>query len=477
MSRTESFGLEVSKGFVAKILLMLVGFAGSIVFARVLGPAGYGAFHVVVALANILDNPISGLGIACKKRLSEHGPDAGAILTIGLAVTAGMGVFVGGVVLIVGPHLDYFDIENGPLYVAVAFFGIIFFKVVQPMVAGRGQFGTAVFLDSIRSFLTIPIQLALVLLGWGVAGMIYGLTVASLLTVPLALYVLDVRPAVPDKETARSIWSYAKFSVPSNFIGTAYGKIDILLLGAILGSGASGQYKIAMQLVLPGATLSMVMRSGLFAEVSSLSSRDEGVAEQVTNNVAFASVLAIPLFFGALAMPESIVVTVFGGDYRPAATLLVGLAAYQILQTQASQISSVIEGLDRPDLHLYIVAITLVTNVVLGVVLVRRFGAVGIVVATIVAEGVKFSWMTYLAKRYVEYEIFPTPVRCQLVAAIGMFVVVELLHRWMGVGSWFELLVIVGVGAAVYAVALVSLSDVFMYTAKSILADARKQYR
>jgi len=476
MSRAGSFGLEVSKGFLGKVLLMLVGFAGSIVFARVLGPVGYGAFHVVVALANVLDNPITGLGTACKKRISEHGQDAGAILTIGLVATSGLGLLVGGLILLVGPHLDYFEIENGPLYVAVAFFGIIFFKVVQPMVAGRGQFGTAVFLDSIRSFFTIPLQLALVLLGWGVTGMIAGLTVASLATVPIALYVLDVRPAMPDRETVRNIWEYAKFSVPSNFIGTAYGKVDILLLGAILGTGASGQYKIAMQLVLPGATLSMVMGSGLFAEVSSLASRDEEVAQQVTNNVAFASVLAIPLFFGALAMPESIVVTVFGSEYRPAAILLVGLAAYQILQTQSAQIMSVLEGLDHPDLKMYIVAVTLVTNVILGVILVRRFGAVGIVIATIVAEALKFSWVTYLARRHVTYEIFPTPVRHQFVAAIGMFAVVELLHRWLGVSSWFELLAIVGVGAVVYGTVLVSLSDIFMHTAKSILSDARKQY-
>ncbi|NHN58910.1 oligosaccharide flippase family protein [Halorussus sp. JP-T4] len=467
----------MSKGFVGKILLMLVGFAGSIVFARVLGPVGYGAFHVVVALTNVLDNPISGLGTACKKRISEHGQDAGAILTIGLAVTAGMGLLVGGLLLVVGPHFNYFDIENGPLYVTVAFFGIIFFKVLQPMVAGQGQFGTAVFLDSMRSFFTIPIQLVLIFLGWGIAGMVYGLTAASLLTVPITLYVLGVRPAMPDREAIRSIWEYAKFSVPSNFIGTAYGKVDILLLGAILGSGASGQYKIAMQLVLPGASLSMVMRSGLFTEVSSQSSRGEGIAQQVTNNVAFASVLAIPLFFGALAMPESIVVTIFGSEYRAAAPLLVGLAAYQILQTQSSQISSVLEGLDRPDLRMYIVAVTLVTNVVLGVILVRNLGTAGIVVATIIAEALKFSWMTYLARQHVKYEIFPTPVRYQFVAAIGMFVIVELLHRWWGVRSWFDLLAIVGAGAAIYAVVLILLSEIFMHTAKSILADAREQYR
>ena len=477
MSRTGSFGLEVSKGFVAKVLLMLVGFAGSIVFARILGPAGYGAYHVVVALANILDNPITGLGVACKKRISEHGHDAGAILTIGLVATAGIGLTIVTVVLTVGPRLDYFDIENGPLYAAIVLFGVVFFKVLQPMVAGRGQFGTAVFLDSIRSVFTIPLQLLLVILGLGVSGMVYGLTVASLLTVPLALYVLDVRPAIPDRETVRSIWSYARFSVPSNFVGTTYSRIDILLLGAILSSGASGQYKIAMQLVLPGALVSMVMGSGLFAEVSSLSSQGEKVAQQVTNNVAFASVFAIPLFFGALAMPESIVVTVFGSEYRAAATFLIGLGVYQILESQSKQIGSVLDGLDRPDLKLYIMGVTLTVNIILGVALIYQVGAIGVVIATVIAEAVKLVSMTYFARQHVKYDIFPNPVRYQFLAAIGMFVVVELLYRWWGVSSWFDLLAIVGIGAVIYGVALASLSDIFMHTAKSILADAREQYR
>lgn len=478
MSRTGSFGLEVSKGFVAKVLMLLIGFAGSIVFARVLGPAGYGAFHVVVAAANILDNPVSGLGRACKKRISEHDRDAGEILSVGLGATAILGASIGSLLLIVGPYVDYFEIENGSLFLAITFLGLIFFKIVQPMVAGRGQFGTAVFLDSLRSFFTIPLQIVFVVfLGLGVAGMVWGLVVATLLTVPIALYTLNVRPTVPDMETVVSVWKYAKFSIPSNFIGTAYSKIDILLLAAVLGAGASGQYKIAMQLVLPGAMISMVMGSGLFAEVSTLASQGEDVSQRVTNNIAFASFFAIPLFFGALAMPEAIVVTVFGKEYSEAAWLLVGLAVYQIVATQSTQVTSVVEGMDRPDIRLYIVALTLAVNIVLGVVLVYRIGAKGIVVATIVAEFIKFSSMTYFAKQHVNYEIIPSPMRWQFVSAAVMFVVVELLHRTWGVRSWFELLFIVGVGAVVYALLLVSLSDVFMHTAKSILADARKQYR
>lgn len=475
MSRSDGFGLEVSKGFAAKILLAVVGFLGSVVFARVLGPVEYGAFHVVVAVANILDNPISGIGAACKKRISEHGQDEGQILSIGLSVAAILGLVVGTAMLVIGPQLNYFEIGNGPFYVTVVFLALIFFKILQPLVAGKGQFGTAVVLDSVRSVLTIPLQLFLVFLGWGVAGMVYGLTVATLLTVPLGIYVLDVRPTVPRWDTVRSVWKFAKYSLPTGFVGTAYSRLDILLLGAVLGSGASGQYKVALQLVLPGAMLSMVMGSGLFAEVSALSSRGEEVATKVTNNVAFASLLTIPLFFGALAMPESIVVTVFGAEYRSAATLLVGLALYQVIAAQSNQIKSVVQGLDRPDIMFYIMAATLVTNLALGVPLVYEIGAMGAVIATVTAEAVKFVLMTFFARKRVPYEVLPAPVRYEILAGAVMFIVVDISHRMGGVSSWFELLAIVSLGALVYGVVLALASDIFLRTAKGIIADARNQ--
>ncbi|UIP01056.1 polysaccharide biosynthesis C-terminal domain-containing protein [Halobaculum sp. CBA1158] len=466
----------MSKGLVAKISLAVIGFLGSIVFARTLGPVGYGAFSVLVSVANILDNPVRGLGTACQKYIAEEGRSDGEILTIGLVGTTVLGGIVVAGLLIVGPRINYFDIENGPYYVAVVFVGLIFFKTLQPMVSGQGKFGTAVFLDSLRSLFTIPLQVALVLLGWGVGGMIYGLTAASLLTVPFSLRVLGVRPQLPSKQTVEDILSYSKYSISSSFVGSAYGQLDILLLGAVIGSGASGQYRIALQLALPGALLSMVMGSGLLAEVSSLASRGEEVAQQVTNNVSFTSLFAIPLFFGALAMPESIIVTVFGEAYRDAVPLLIGLAVYQILKTQSVQISSVLEGFGRPDLMLYLSTVTLVVNLGLGVLLIFQMGALGVVLATIVAEGTKLVLMTYYARREIPYNPFPPAIRYQVVAGVGMFLIIDLLHGFWGVSSWFELLGLVGVGAVLYGLFLVSLSDIFMDTARTIISDAQEQY-
>lgn len=476
MTQQNTFGLEVSRGFVAKLVLAAVGFAGSVVFARYLGPAAYGAFHVVVAAANVLDNPLTGFGEACKKRISERDVNREEIVGAGLSVALGGGALIAVSVAVAGPYVNPSVIDDIYRYIGLVLFSIALFKLVQPMIDGTGGFGTSVMLDALRSILTIPLQLVLVFLGWGVAGMVYGLSVASLLSVPVALVVLGVRPTFPTRETIGSLWSFAKFSIPKGFVGSAYHRVDILLLGIVLGSGAAGQYQIAYQLVLPGAFLAQIMGSGLFSEVSSLVSRQESTEQRITNNTAFASLFAVPILFGSLAMPNGLVVTVFGPKYRPAGILLVGLALYQLLATQSGQVSAVLSGYDRPDLNLTITTITLVTNVVLGLVLVYHLGAPGIVVATVFAEATKYGLLNYYARQFATYELVPQPLRYQFLAGFAMFLVVEPLHGWWGIRSALDLAGLVGVGAVVYAAVLLVLSDLLFVTVRGILRDASERY-
>lgn len=470
------FGVEVSKGFVAKILLAIAGFLGSVVFARVLGPEVYGAYAILLSLLHVLDNPITGFGQAYKKRISETDTDRGEIV--------GMGVLVGGAIVAViaaslylVADIPYIEVEHATTFLIILLGGVGGFLIFQPMIAGVGDFGTAIVIDMIRSFLTIPIQLALVLLGFELGGMVYGLAIASVLTVPVSLKVLGVYPTMPSWATVRSVWAFAKYSIPKGIVGTTYSNLDILIIGAVLTTGLSGQYKVAMNIVLPATFISAVMASGLFAEVSKLRSQDEDVTTVINLNVSFASFFAIPMFFGVLAMPESIVVTVYGPEYAQAGLILLGLAFYQIFNTQSSQLQSVISGLDRPDLGLYILSITLVLNIILGVYLALEIGVMGVVVATIIAEMATLGMLMYSVRRRVSYGFVPKTLRREIYSGILMFGVVYGFHELHPVSSWIDLLLIVGTGVVVYVGVMFLISSVFQETVKGIVRDIEQEYR
>lgn len=470
------FGVEISRGLVAKFLMAAVGFAGSVVFARVLGPGGYGAFYLVQTLVSVLDNPATGWGAACKKRVSEAGFPASEALGSALAAAVVVPLVVVPAVYLFQRFTGVFDLSGLLLPFAALFGAMCLFVVTSQVLSARANFSAAEWADTLRSLLTTPLQLALVLAGFGVTGMVYGLAAATALTVPYVLYRVGVRPAVPSRRTLASIGSYAKFSVPNGFLGTAKSRVDILLLGALVSSAAVADYQVSMQLTMAGAFVGTASSAGLMARVSDYRSRgdSEAIVEDVTNALGYASVLSVPIFFGAAAMPGDLLVTVFGPQYAGVGPVLVGLSLFRALNAQSRQLESAISGLDRPDVNTRVGALALVSNVALGYVLLLEYGVLGVVAATVVSEVVQYGALAYAVKRQLpDVPLFSRPLRHQLLAGASMFVVVDRLHAAVGVSWWGELAALVGVGGAVYFAVLAAVSRPFRVTVRGILADLR----
>jgi len=471
------FGVEISKGVIAKFAMAAIGFAGAVIFARDLGPDGYGAFYVVLTLVNVLDNPITGWGVACKKRISETGfptneaLGSGLIGAVVLPLTILPAVYVAN--RLVGPN----GLSELLFPFSVLFVVLGFFKVTNRVLSARSNFSSAEWADTLRSLFTTPLQLVfVVLLGFGAAGMIYGVTVATALTVPYVLYRIGIKPASPSRESLSSIASYAKFSIPNGFIGTTKSRMDILLLWALISRSAVGKYQVSMQLTMAGTFIGGVASMGLMARVSEYWSQNDSAAivNDVRNSVGYASILAIPIFFGAAAMPNDLLVTVFGSEYSGIGSVLVGLALFRAIAQQSSQLKSTIAGLDRPDINTRIGFLVLVLNVGLGYVLLLEYGIVGVVVATVISEIVQYTILAYTIKQQLpEVPLFARPLQHQLLVGAVMYLLVDRLHTMTGVSWWGELLVLIGVGGLVYFTGLTAISESFRATVRGVLSDAR----
>lgn len=477
MSASEAdFGLEISKGVVAKFAMAVIGFAGSVVFARVLGPSGYGAFYVIQTLVTVLDNPITGWGDACKKRISETGFPTDEALGSGLIGATVLPLLVIPSAILFQQFTNIYDLSRMMVPFSVLFASMCFFVVTNRILSAQSNFSAAEWADTLRSLLTTPFQLALILLGMGVTGMVYGLTAATVLTVPYVLYRTGIKPAHPSRNSLTSIASYAKFSIPNGFIGTAQSRMDILLLGAILSSSAVGEYQVSMQLTMVGTFIGSAASAGLMARVSDFWSQGnpEAVVDDLSNSLGYASVLAIPIFFGAAAMPNDLVVTIFGSQYSGIGSVLIGLALFRVVDMQSTQLKSTISGLDRPSVNTRIGILVLVMNIGLGYVLLLKYGILGVVVATILSEAVQYIALSYTIKQYLpEVPLFSRPLRHQILSGVVMFVLVDRAHAIVGISWWGELLLLVGLGGAIYFSVLVAISESFRVTVRGILADAR----
>lgn len=469
------FGLEVSKGVVAKFVMAALGFVGSIIFARELGPAGYGAFYLVLTLVNVLNNPITGWGTACKKRLSEADFPTDEALGSGLfTVLASAAVVLPGMYLFV-EYADVFGVQKYFVPFCVLYICVSLFAVTNRMLSGRANFSSAQWADTLRSGFTLPMQLILVIgLGFGAVGMVYGLAGATILTVPYVLYRIGVRPAFPSRETILSITNYAKFSVLNGFIGTAQSRVDVLLLGALIAStDAIGYYEVALMMTLPAIFIADVTASGLLGRVSNLVSRGKPVEDDISNALAYAGILATPIFFGALAIPEPLLVTIYGGPFRAAVPFLAGLALFRLLSTQTNPLTSVVAGLDKPDVNMWLSGAVLALNILFGYVLLRAIGPIGVVIATIVSEFLKYIGSAYVVKRNLPgVQLIPRPLLEQLGAGAVMYIVVEQSYHITGVRSWIDLGLLLAFGGVTYFAILFVVSKELRFTVRGILSDA-----
>lgn len=482
MSDTEasevSLGGETAKATLAKFTMAVAGFLGTIAFARLLGPVGIGGFYLLMTVVGLANRPIAGLGGAVQKRLSETDFKSGEAMTITTAVALVWTVVsIGAAYLFSERLISLVGFDD-----AVPAFGVLLgtlnlFILYQAAVSATGRIGWTRWIDAFRSYLTLPAQLLLVWIGFGAAGMAYGESIATgLLLIPL-LHATSAFER-PTWETARSLWEYAKYNIPNKYLSRAYSELDMLILGALLTQGAAGHYGVALRLSTPAMFIAMVAGSGLFARVSNLRSKGEPIAEDINNTLSFASLFAIPMLFGAIVLDRQIVTTLYGTEFGSAAPLLIGLLVYQLVRTQSDTLEQVVGGLDRPNVVTRVYVVLFLVNVMTGVGFTIWLGAIGVVLATVLTESLRYGGLAiYLRREQLSFTLVSRSMITQLFSGLLMGIILYTIETIVRIDSFTSLGILITLGATVYFTVLLVISHHFRQTIIGALDDIYPTWR
>lgn len=467
-----SLGRETLIAFSAKIVLALLGFAGIVIFYRLLGNAVLGVYYTVLAAAKIGTQIPGGLSVALQKRVSEAESKPGELLGFGLAAYAGFVAVAVVVTAVSMPVLSRYAASPMHVYGGLAILvSLSLFAIFANFYSGSGHPGASFWMDALRSLLTLALQLALVVAGLAEFGLMYGLVGATVVTAIYVGYRLGVRPTVPSRETVDRTVDFAKWSVPTSFTQNVYDRVDVLILAWLVGSTAVGLYEPALRLTVPAMFIAISVSDSLTVKASGLSSLDQSVERDLTNAVSYTSFFSIPLFFGALAMPEAIMRTVYGPSAVAGAGALVGLALFQVFNSIRMPFDNVVSGMNQPQIRLYVGVLTLAVHLPLALFLGAEFGLEGVVAATVVAEAIRIvAYQT--VSRYLFGSIIVTRPFLEQVASGGvMYAVVEGALTLVTISNWVWLLAVVGLGAATYFGTLLLVSSHFKLTVRNVLSD------
>ena len=469
-------GREALVSVAAKFTMSAFGFVGVMVFARVLGNVGVGRYYVALAVALMLVRVSAGLGQAINKRVSEVGTDPEEYLGLGLAVHI---LYVGVVTAIfvaASPALPVRGITaDDVLGIVLVFSSVGSFQILNRFYSGIGFPGRSFWLDTVRSVVTLVFQVVLLFLGMESFGILLGLALASFVSAGVVAVVSGVRPALPSRETFAYTGAFARWSIPTSVVNDVYKRADPILIWLFVGTGAVGFYETALRLVLPASQLTASISNPLQVKVSGQSSLGEDVREDVANAMTYAGLLGIPMFFGALALPDVLMRTFFGSGFGQGGDALVGIALFYVFYIYQIPLESAISGTDRPELTFRVNAAGLLIHIPLAVVLARQYGLLGVIGATFVAEVLMFLGFQLLCRELFGGAIFPAPIAAQTASGLAMFLVITEVREMIALNHWFPVIALVCFGAAVYFAVLAVASSHFRLTLSNVLGPVYEQ--
>lgn len=443
--------------FTARSGLSLVELLGVLYVARLAGATTlgtYALFRAAFVVARLVID--AGTREATIKRLAEE-RDQGSLLVASLAVrgvllvpvVVAVLVFREGIATYVGSPIVV------PFLLALAVLQV-FVETVYAGLHGERRVGRAELTLFVNVAAKVAVWAVALPLGYGLAGILVGHVVGSLLQIAAGVRFLTIRPRLPGRRQFVRLVTFGKYSWLGSLRERAWIWTDTVVLGFFVVNELVGVYELSWQLSAGFFLVSSAISSTLFANVDHL--RREGgeaaVREVLEESLVFTGIAAIPGVVGAALLAEPVLSAV-GASYAAGAFAFVVLIVARLAHSYEVVFAKVINAYDRPDLTFRVDVAFLALNVVGNVVAVATIGWQGAAVATAVSMCVRLLLSYHYLGRLLDVPV-PTPaIGREVLAAVAMGAALFAVLPDRPLSALETALAVTG-GAALYSVLLLA---------------------
>ncbi len=459
--------------FVSKIIASILGFIATIYFARLLGADPLGIYYLVIGVVSWL--AIAGkIGVsgAVTKRVSE-GKQKERYAAAGISFVAALFVILSIGLLLFRPYVDNYFGYPATEYVILILFVTLAWSIVSSLLSGLHLVHLTGLLSPVKTGGQILLQVSAVVAGLGLAGLFLGYVAGFAIAITIggvAAFGRLQEIKLPEKYHYRSLFDYAKFSWLGNLESRMFNYTDVIVLGFFVSSSLIGIYAIAWNIAMFLILFSGSISSTLFPEMSKLSADEnsQSVATLVEDALSYTGLLLIPGLIGGILLGERIL-RIYGDEFTQGVVVLGILILAGLVRAYQKQLLNTLNAIDRPDLSFRVNAAFVVANLTLNVALIYFYGWVGAAVATVLSVAMSLVIAYYLLDSLIDFVIPYFEIARQWVAALLMGVVVygglwiENTHQILNHNA-ITVLLLVGLGAAIYFLTLLSISTRFRQT-------------
>lgn len=465
-------GAEVSKRFVVNVFGTVAGFAGTIYFARVLGADGIGVLAIFQGIQMLLATVVGfGMNATVTKYVSSTDDEARYFTTALILLAAG-GALSAVLAFAARGFLNETIGVDAALLLPAGVVSWSLFRVTGAFLEGKGRVALAGLVENFRYVIIVGVQTLLVLAGYDVFGLLWGLVVGQFATFLIAYFgYARVRPALPTTEMFREFLTFSGHTYVQTLAAQLFKQADYIVLGRFLGPSAAGVYRVSFTISEAAMLFSSALSQVSFPEFSRLNSeqRAERIEELFDRVLAYSGVFAIPLFAGALVVGNELLRTVYQispgtislpvvGDIGLASALIATLALANLFNGYRVALDSYFLGIHTPRPVVYSSLGLIATYAALVVPLTRTYGPFGLALTTTV------SFLVACAVLWNRLEHRPSAssasdVGAQFLAASVMGVVTFGLATALGGAAGIvRLSLVIAAGTCVYFTVLAAVS-------------------
>ncbi|MEM4337022.1 MAG: polysaccharide biosynthesis C-terminal domain-containing protein, partial [Candidatus Woesearchaeota archaeon] len=206
-------------------------------------------------------------------------------------------------------------------------------------------------------------------------------------------------------------------------------RIDIFFIGHFLDSSIVGKYSVSSDLSNVLGILNAIIIPIFFPVISKLVSGDK-IKEAGTifrKTTKFLTIFTLPLLLVFLLFNNEIIFYIFGKEYAGSGIFLAILSFASFFACISGPIGMLLKAMNYPKLVLLNSIVALLINLVLNYLLITKFGAVGVAIATLVSIftqnylGILELWLIKKIKPY-DFNLIRPVIMIMLIGICGFLI-------------------------------------------------------
>lgn len=330
----------------------IVNFGTTAVLARLLVPREFGVVAAILIFITFAEL-ISDVGMKAAV-VYEQEQGGSARLDVAFTVNLLLACVLALLALVLAPATAaFFNLSEHV--------GLFRLAALNPLLIGLGNMHDAVLVRRLafrrrmipevaRSVVKAVTQVVLAVAGLGAAALIIGLLIGSVAWSASLWSLTGYSPRLRlERRPARELLRYGLPASAHQGLAVVIGRIDVMVIGRLLGERAIGLYSVAFrvpELIIEG--MAWTVSQVAFPALSRKRVRNEaGVAEMTARIMRSQALYAFPVAAALAVLSPSVILVLFGSEWREAAGVLSGIAVATAIGALSFPLGDVFKAMAR----------------------------------------------------------------------------------------------------------------------------------